>query len=384
MIKPRHLPFLISSNLMLSGLVTVCIAAPSGGTVISESVPGSTTISVNNPTQTTTIDQGVSQNVAINWNSFNVGATETVNFVQPNVSSIALNRDFQGSPSQIFGNINANGHVFLLNTSGVLIGSSASINVGSLFISDLNVTENEAADFANFDINSNGGQLPFSDQDLAQGGIEVRGSITTTAPNGLTLMGQYIYINDGGNTFSTNGDTNINIAGSAVLVTDPSGLYGVQLGDPVTQDISPTDLYPEGALYSVSSDPSTSVQTSNGDININVKYSTELNVTPVGLLPNHLAIPGKINYAILAVAPPDTLTEAEQEIVDGTLSDSLFEEPEEEGSQLVGDSRNTSENNLDNLMEDCQPNDLNRKDCLKKQALKRYLGKLLIGGNLPD
>lgn len=75
---------------------------PTGGIVSS----GSATITGNGNGMT--INQS-SQNAAINWNSFSIGAGNTVTFVQPNRNSIALNRVLGGDASVILGNLNANG-----------------------------------------------------------------------------------------------------------------------------------------------------------------------------------------------------------------------------------------------------------------------------------
>src|SRR5450830_590006 len=81
------------------------------------------------------------QNLAVNWNSFNIGASETVNFVQPNSSAIALNRVLGSDASAIYGKLNANGQVFLLNPNGVLFGKGAQVNVGGLVASTLSLSD---------------------------------------------------------------------------------------------------------------------------------------------------------------------------------------------------------------------------------------------------
>ena len=86
-----------------------------------------------------TVNQ-TSKSAILNWSSFNIGAGGTVNFKQPGASSVALNRIFQASPSQIFGNLTANGQVYLLNPNGFLFGSTARVNVGSLTVSSLPLT----------------------------------------------------------------------------------------------------------------------------------------------------------------------------------------------------------------------------------------------------
>ncbi|HLD67533.1 MAG TPA: filamentous hemagglutinin N-terminal domain-containing protein, partial [Pseudomonas sp.] len=112
-------------------------AGPSGGTVSA----GSGSIAQSGAT--TTITQG-SQNLAINWASFNVAASESVNFVQPNASAIALNRVTGNQSSVIDGSLSANGQVWILNPNGVLFGSGASVNVGGLVASTLSLSD---ADF---------------------------------------------------------------------------------------------------------------------------------------------------------------------------------------------------------------------------------------------
>jgi len=81
------------------------------------------------------------QNLAVNWNSFNIGASETVNFVQPNSSAIALNRVLGSDASAIYGKLSANGQVFLLNPNGVLFGKGAQVNVGGLVASTLSLSD---------------------------------------------------------------------------------------------------------------------------------------------------------------------------------------------------------------------------------------------------
>jgi len=57
---------------------------------------------------TTTINQQT-QNLSLQWNSFNINSNETVTFVQPNTSSMAVNHINDLNPSNIAGQLNANG-----------------------------------------------------------------------------------------------------------------------------------------------------------------------------------------------------------------------------------------------------------------------------------
>jgi len=70
-----------------------------------------------------------SSSAIINWNTFNIGARESVRFNQPGSSSVVLNRVTGGlGPSEILGTLTANGRVFLINRDGILFGPSAVVN----------------------------------------------------------------------------------------------------------------------------------------------------------------------------------------------------------------------------------------------------------------
>ena len=104
--------------------------------------PGATTEDIITITQTTS-------SAIINWESFNVAAGFTVDFIQPDVNSVTLNRvigDMSGyiTPSIIDGTITANGSVFLVNPMGILFGKGSQVNVGGLVASTLDITD---ADF---------------------------------------------------------------------------------------------------------------------------------------------------------------------------------------------------------------------------------------------
>lgn len=99
------------------------IANPLGAQVVggNASVQGQGTANV---TVTQSTDKAI-----INWNTFNIGANEKTQFIQPSSSAIALNRVTGGlGPSQIFGMLSANGRIFVVNPDGILIGPGAKID----------------------------------------------------------------------------------------------------------------------------------------------------------------------------------------------------------------------------------------------------------------
>ncbi|WP_312905597.1 two-partner secretion domain-containing protein [Stutzerimonas nitrititolerans] len=113
-------------------------AAPSGGTVVA----GNASIVQATP-DTLNIVQG-SNKAIINWQSFSIGAGETVNFQQPSSKSVTLNRVTGNDPSAIYGSLNANGTVMLVNPNGVVFGPSSRVDVGGLVASTANISD---ADF---------------------------------------------------------------------------------------------------------------------------------------------------------------------------------------------------------------------------------------------
>lgn len=114
------------------------VAGPQGAQVVLGSG------SVAQAGSTTTITQTTGQ-LAIDWQSFGVGAGETVRFVQPGAQSVALNRVLGAEPSHILGQLSANGQVFLLNPHGVLFGANARVDVGGLVASTLSLSNEDFA-----------------------------------------------------------------------------------------------------------------------------------------------------------------------------------------------------------------------------------------------
>ncbi len=100
-----------------------------------------------------TITQSGSNGI-IKWDSFDVGGSATVNFRGDAGGYNVLNYVNGANASQIYGTINANnnGNIFIVNPAGVQIGNSAQINVGSLYVSNNEMSD---ADFTHFMNNAN-------------------------------------------------------------------------------------------------------------------------------------------------------------------------------------------------------------------------------------
>ena len=119
----------------LTGMVLLAMAL--GGSV--QAMPSGGTIRSGNGSiveqgQTMTVQQN-SNRMAIDWTQFNIAKNETIRYAQPDKNAVALNRVTGGQKSLIEGNLNANGHVFLVNPNGVVFGKNASVDVGGLVAS---------------------------------------------------------------------------------------------------------------------------------------------------------------------------------------------------------------------------------------------------------
>ncbi|OYU90483.1 MAG: filamentous hemagglutinin [Bradyrhizobiaceae bacterium PARB1] len=130
----------------------------------------------------------------LNWTSFNVGARTTLTFDQQGRADwVALNRvDRTMGPSQILGNIKADGHVYVINQSGIIFGGNSQVNVGSLIASTAGITDSQ---FLNNGIYGVQTGTSFAPSFLAAGGkvvVEAGAAISTNAPVSATVGGGYV------------------------------------------------------------------------------------------------------------------------------------------------------------------------------------------------
>jgi fibronectin-binding autotransporter adhesin len=182
---------------------------PTGGVVVGGT--GSITQSGNS-----TIINQASQKLALNWQTFNVGANESVLFNQPGRSAVALNRILDQNPSQIFGRISSNGQIFLINTHGIIFGATAQMNVGGLLASTLDLTPNDFL-AGHYNLNATG----------VGAGIVNHGLIQAASGGSVALVGGSV-LNDG-LIFANYGKINLDGADHAVLDFDGNGLINIQI-----------------------------------------------------------------------------------------------------------------------------------------------------------
>lgn len=163
------------------------LAAPTGGAVSAGQA------AIHQAGNITDIRQS-SQNAAINWQNFSIGAHETVNFHQPNAQSLTLNRVIGNERSIIDGAMNANGKVFISNPNGMLIGRDAQINVGSLVATTAGISDEDFMNGRYQFTNAKGEIENLGNITVPQGGVValiapiVKHSGTITAPKAHTLL----------------------------------------------------------------------------------------------------------------------------------------------------------------------------------------------------
>lgn len=176
-----------------------------GGVVIDDLTPGHLKI------------QQSTNKAIINWQDFSIAAGERTQFIQPGKDAIALNRVVSGNPSSIFGTLDANGGVILINQNGILVGGGGVVDVGGLLaMSTLDISD---ADFLD------GGTMTFKGSSAAAitnlGTITSRGGDvvllanmvdnagTVGAPDGTVAFGA-----GGEFVVDTIGDSRISVVGA--------------------------------------------------------------------------------------------------------------------------------------------------------------------------
>ena len=162
-----------------------------------------------------TLNINAADSTVINFNSFNIAEHETVNFIQPDSNSSVLSRVTGGAPSVIAGSLYANGRLFLVNTNGIMIGSTAIINANTFVASTLDIATN---DF----INKN---YIFSKKEGSAYAQIINQGIITGDNIALLSSG----IDNQGAIIATIGKVELAVGDKAVVAFDASGIINVEV-----------------------------------------------------------------------------------------------------------------------------------------------------------
>jgi len=220
--------------------------APAAGT-LPVVRPGSTPIGAtveDRVGNTLTINQTRAQ-ATIDWKSFNIAADSVVLFNQKKDGVaqpqwVALNRIYDANPSLIFGNLKADGKIYLINRNGILFGPGSQVDVHAMIASNLNLTD------ANFE----NGKLRFGTDpyDPAQGAlsndayVSNYGDITTGSGGSVFFVGPNVV--NAGTISSPSGKINlIGIRGAGEVETAELTV------DATGNDVTYSDLLVPGAAY---------------------------------------------------------------------------------------------------------------------------------------
>lgn len=181
-------------------------AMPSGGTIRSGNG------AIVEQGQTMTVQQN-SNRMAIDWTQFNIAKNETVRYAQPDKNAVALNRVTGGQQSLIEGNLNANGHVFLVNPNGVVFGKNASVDVGGLVASTARLADDTMNHFGSSQDSLN---LAVDNENNAavinEGIIKAQGGLVALHASNVENSGT---ITDDGGTVALTAAKNLNLSSDA-------------------------------------------------------------------------------------------------------------------------------------------------------------------------
>lgn len=133
-----------------------------------------------------------SDRAIINYRSFDIRSHETVRFIQPGADARVMNRIESRHPTRIDGSLIANGRVYLVNPSGVIFGSTASVDVKGLVAAAGTITDTDFVRGIDRFTNlrgevSNYGTLTADFVGLL--GAQVSNSGRIVAPEGTVVMG---------------------------------------------------------------------------------------------------------------------------------------------------------------------------------------------------
>ena len=184
-----------AAGLYIIGTGATAYALPEGGQVAAGQAAITTAGS------TMTIAQQTAQAI-INWQNFGIGSGEAVHINQPNSQAMLLNRVVGSNPSEIFGQLTANGQVILVNPNGVFFRPGSSVDVGGLTASTLNIANDDflkgqlrfAGDSQNpvinaGSINAQNGYVNLLAKEVVNEGIIAAqtGSVNLAAGSGMSL-----------------------------------------------------------------------------------------------------------------------------------------------------------------------------------------------------
>ncbi len=217
-------------------------ANPSGAAVVAGGVTfdglGTSLLNVNQGTNSAIVD----------WQSFSIQHGEVTNFNMPSVNSVILNRVVTGNPSAIYGALNSNGSVIVVNPNGIVVHAGGVVDVaGMLTLSTLDIANDDFLD---------GGSNRFQGSSAA--GISNYGAISS-ATSDVVMMGNFLQnagsvsAPDGAVVFGAGGDMIVEqgFSGSTISVigAGPGGATGIDNSGAI--NAAAVELKAHGNVYAL-------------------------------------------------------------------------------------------------------------------------------------
>ncbi|KOQ76888.1 filamentous haemagglutinin family protein [Stenotrophomonas maltophilia] len=128
----------------------------------------------------------------LNWETFNIGANTTLNVLQ-NADWAVLNRvnDPNARPSQILGQLKADGSVFVVNRNGVIFGNNGQVNVRNLVAAAARISDTQFRDEGLYSVNASSDALT---EAFGKVMVERGARIATHEPTTATRGGGYVLL----------------------------------------------------------------------------------------------------------------------------------------------------------------------------------------------
>jgi|GEM_PF-1466609 filamentous haemagglutinin family N-terminal domain len=166
--------------------------------------------------------QQASRNAIVNWQSFNIGAGNSVRIEQGGAQAAMLARVVGSDPSKLMGSLKADGKLFLINPRGVIVGAGATIDTSAFMASTLDVSD---ADFI-----AGGGMMFKGDSDA---GIVNLGRITAHEGNVLLFAHS---VKNAGEIHAPQGTASLAAASEVYVASSEASSVVIKLNLPVSAE----------------------------------------------------------------------------------------------------------------------------------------------------
>ena len=276
------------------------------------------TATIQQEATTTTITQ-TSHSTTLNWNSYNINQGHTITYNQPSTSSIAINNIKDTNPSQILGNINANGRIILLNPNGFYIGPNSTISANTFIAAAANLQQ------TTYNQNTNTLTLNNPQQTLT-GDITLHGTITTT--NTTQLIAHHINQNTQATITATNH--------IALKATHTISLHATHT---TTANNSSIDLFANQTITGGGSTNTTNTTITTSYLSLTGDY-TATNTTSL------TADTILLNHQATITSPTTTIHSTQQSLISATIQSPNTQSPNTQSPNTQGSTTITSDGTI--------------------------------------